>query len=72
MVVVSALILTVKVDNPMETMTENLVEWLFMDWDKLYITRKCLCLIGVDVELSKHGIGKFIMNIGEFFLKELC
>jgi hypothetical protein len=38
----------------------------------LYITRKCLCLIGVDVELSKHGIGKFIMNIGEFILKELC
>jgi len=38
----------------------------------LYITRKCLCLIGVGVELSNHGIANFIMKIGEFVLKEFC
>jgi hypothetical protein len=41
--VVSALILTMKVDNPTETVTENLVEWFFMDWDKIYISQGNAC-----------------------------
>jgi len=44
MVVVSVLTSIMKVDNPMEIVTKNLVEWLFMVWDKLYISRGNACV----------------------------
>ncbi len=42
MVATGVLTSTMKVDNSMETTHENVVEWLFMAWDKLCIHKEMI------------------------------
>ncbi len=52
-----------RIDNYVEAICENVVEWLFMAWDKLHIIKEVHMSGWGNVKFSKHRIGKFIIKV---------
>ncbi len=54
---------TMRIDNYVEAICENVVEWLFMAWDKLHIIKEVHMSGWGNVKFSKHRIAKFIIKV---------
>ncbi len=55
--------LTMRIDNYVEAICKNVIEWLFMAWEKLHINKEVHMSGWGNVKFSKHGIGKFIIKV---------